>query len=91
MTKSDLQLGKDRNGIFLLYSIDLDANNMAEFYLYGGNGRQLWYKQIVNLPIGVSRGKLALFESDNKDLKPGIYLVKLVAGDLLKTKKVIVN
>ncbi len=75
----------------LFYSFTLNKEIFVSISLFDIAGKLIAEPLHNAMQAGSTRGELLLKSFTGEKLKPGIYLVKIKAGGIIKTKKVIVN
>jgi hypothetical protein len=75
----------------LFYSLNLRNEATVNISIFNITGKLVAKTEQQIAHAGKLKGVILLKDFSGNKLKPGVYLVKLVAGDLLETKKVIVN
>jgi hypothetical protein len=75
----------------LFYSVNLKNEATVNISVFSITGKLVAETEPQAAHAGILKGNILLKDFSGKNLKPGVYLVKLVAGGLLETKKVIVN
>ncbi|MCF6342285.1 MAG: T9SS type A sorting domain-containing protein [Bacteroidales bacterium] len=75
----------------LFYSMTLENEVPVSISIFDIAGKRLAEPVKEMVQSGMFTGQIPLTDSSGKKLKPGIYLVKLKAGRMLETKKVIVK
>ncbi|MCF6341682.1 MAG: T9SS type A sorting domain-containing protein, partial [Bacteroidales bacterium] len=75
----------------LYYSFTLDEGTFVRITLFDITGKLMAEPFYDEIQAGSTRGEIQLKTISGEKLKPGIYLVKLRAGQWLETKKVIVK
>lgn len=75
----------------LFYSLALESKASVNISVFNITGKRVAVSEHKDAHSGVLKGVIQLKDFSGSKLKPGVYLVKLAAGDLLETKKIIVK
>jgi len=75
----------------LFYSLTLQQNEVVSISISDITGKLMATPVNETMDAGHVNGEMQLRSDNGKELKPGIYLVQLKAGQIIETKKVIVK
>ena len=75
----------------LFYSLTLEKETSVNISVFNITGKLVAVSEHKDAHAGMLKGVIQLKDFSGNKLKPGVYLVKLAAGDLLEIRKVIVN
>jgi len=71
--------------------LTLEKETSVNISVFNITGELVAMSEHKDAHAGILKGVIQLKDFSGNKLKPGVYLVKLAAGDLLETRKVIVN